>query len=95
MIEEISETALREKCKEYMTIRTSDNGKAHAMIRAELSYKYTVKKADDAIQIHHYQDGESVNRLLANNGIYASEIKQHKMDLEEYFLSAMEGRNYA
>lgn len=95
MIEEISEDSLREKCKEYITINTRDIDKAYTLIRAELSEKYAVEEANGAIHIHRYQDGESVNRLLASNGIYASEIKQHKMDLEEYFLSVMEGRTYA
>lgn len=95
MIEEISQIALREKCKEYMTIRTGDAHKAHALLHAELSGEYAVEEAEGAVHIHHYQDGETVNRLLASSGIYASEIKQHKMDLEEYFLSAMEGRIYA
>lgn len=95
MIEEISEASLREKCKEYLTIHINNVGKAHSLIHAELSDKYAIEEANGAVHIHHYQDGESVNRLLASNGIYASEIKQHKMDLEEYFLSAMEGHIYA
>lgn len=95
MIEEIDENTLREKCKEYMTIRTNDSIRAEGLIRKELGEQYPLETAKDAVHISHYQDGEFINRLLANNGIYASEIKQHKMDLEEYFLSAMEGRTHA
>lgn len=92
MIEEIDTESLREKCKEYMTVNTSDNKKAAAIIELGLAGKHPVKLEDGAVHIYHYQDGTAVNRMLVDNGIYASEITQHKMDLEEYFLSAMEGR---
>lgn len=95
MIEEIDENTLREKCKEYMTIRTKDAHKAVGIIRGALGEQYPLETAEDAVHIYHYQNGEEINRMLAANGIYASEIKQHKMDLEEYFLSAMEGRAHA
>ena len=95
MIEEIDANALREKCKEYMTVRTTEPERAKELICTKLEEKYSVEIAEEAIHIYHCQDGEAVNRLLANYGIYASEIKQHKMDLEEYFLAAMEGRTHA
>lgn len=95
MIEEIDRSALREKCKEYMTVSTQDNEKAAALIKMELAGEYPVELEDGAVHIYHYQDGTAVNQLLVQSGIYASEITQHKMDLEEYFLSAMEGRAHA
>lgn len=95
MIEEIDKEALREKCKEYMTVHVSDTHKAEGVIRLALEGKHEIEVTEDAVHIHHYQDGEKINRLLVDNGIYASEIKQHKMDLEEYFLAAMEGRTHA
>lgn len=95
MIEEIDTESLREKCKEYMTVNTRDNEKAAAIIKKELAGRYPVELEDGAVHIYHYQDGTAVNYLLAKSGLYASEIAQHKMDLEEYFLSAMEGRVHA
>lgn len=95
MIEEIDVNSLREKCKEYMTVNTQDNERTATLIKMELGEKYPVELEDRAVHIYHYQDGTFINKLLAQNGIYASEITQHKMDLEEYFLSAMEGRIHA
>lgn len=95
MIEEIDTESLREKCKEYMTVNTQDNERAATLIKKELNEKYPVKLENSAVHIYHYQDGTAINYLLSQNGIYASEITQHKMDLEEYFLSAMEGRTHA
>lgn len=95
MIEEIDENSLREMCKEYMTVSTKNNEAAAGLIQKALDGKYPVAVEDNAVHIYHYQDGEAVNRLLTENDIYASEITQHKMDLEEYFLSAMEGRAHA
>lgn len=95
MIEEIDKEALREKCKEYMTVHMKEVQKGEKLIRTELGDTYPIEVTEDAVHIHHYQNGERINRVLAENGIYASEIKQHKMDLEEYFLAAMEGRAHA
>lgn len=95
MIEEIDENSLREKCKEYMTVSTADNQRAAKLLKSKLDEQYPVEIENEAVHIYHYQDGENVNRILTAEGIYASEITQHKMDLEEYFLSAMEGRKHA
>lgn len=95
MVEEIDKQSLREKCKEYMIVKTKDAKKAEAIIQNGLEKEYLVETVEDDVHIHFYQDGERINHLLADNGIYASVIAQHKMDLEEYFLASMEGRTHA
>lgn len=95
MIEEISEKGLREKCKEYIAVRTSDNKAAAEVIKRAVGNGYQVIFDEDEVRIYNFADGYNLNKALYGSGIIASEISQHRMDLEEYFFSVMGGRKSA
>lgn len=91
MIEEISEIALREKCKEYISVKVPSVEIALPILTSAVGngYEYTV--SGNEIRIYNYKDGYTLNKILHDNNIIASEISQYRMDLEEYFLSVMGG----
>lgn len=95
MVEEIGEKALREKCKEYLYIKTADAKKAAAIIKTAAGDGFQITADGDEVQIYNFEDGQTINKALFESGIIASEIPQHRMDLEEYFLNVMGGRKSA
>lgn len=95
MLEEISEKGLREKCKEYLYVKTSDAASALSVIKKAFGGKYQITSDENEIRIYNFADGAAINNTLFENKIVASEIAQHKMDLEDYFLNIMGGRKNA
>lgn len=91
LIEQITKEELEEKCMDYYQIETGDVRRALPVIQETLKGVQAEVMDQRKIRIYGLEEGSQLNRVLAENQIpvYASGF--HHMDLEEYFLSRMEG----
>lgn len=83
MVEETGVGELRRRCRRGIRVGVGDPVRAAAIltekgIRCEAGGQGVLAHADDAAQ---------VNRLLAENGLWASMLADESISLEEYFLS--------
>lgn len=91
MIEQITSEALEEKCMDYFQIEADDVSRALVLI-GEAFPKVRAEVADSRlVRVYGLSEGAGLIRLLVEKQVqvYASGF-QH-MDLEEYFISRMEG----
>ncbi|MCI8781915.1 MAG: ABC transporter ATP-binding protein [Dorea sp.] len=91
MIEQLTREELEEKCQDYFQVEVQDVKRALALIEEAFPQVQAEVADTRAIRLYGVEDGAGVNRMLIENQIpvYASGF--HRMDLEEYFLSRMEG----
>lgn len=91
MIEQISREALEEKCMDYFQIEVDDVRRALVFIQ-ETFPKCQAEVSDGrTIRVYGLTEGAKVNQMLVENQIQVYASGSHHMDLEEYFLSRMEG----
>lgn len=91
LIEQISREELEKKCMDYFQTEVSDVKRALALI-ADSRPDLHVEICDErSIRLYDVKDGAWLNKLLIENGIQVSSSAAHNMDLEEYFLSRMDG----
>ena len=91
MIEQLTREELEEKCQDYFQVEVQDVKRALALIEEAFPQVQAEVADTRAIRLYGVEDGAGVNQMLIENQIpvYASGF--HRMDLEEYFLSRMEG----
>ena len=91
MIEQLTREELEEKCQDYFQVEVEDVKRALALIEEAFPQVQAEVADTRAIRLYGVEDGAGVNQMLIENQIpvYASGF--HRMDLEEYFLSRMEG----
>ena len=91
LIQEMSKDQLDEKCKEYLSIEV-DNIKKACFVLEEMTEKIEYEVKDQtALHIYHYTDSAKLISEFVNEGIAVQSSTFHSQDLEEYFLSLMEG----
>ncbi len=91
LIQEISKDQLDEKCKEYLSIEVDNTEKACFVLEEmteEIEYEV---KDQTALHIYNYTDSSKLISEFVNEGIAVQSATFHNQDLEEYFLSLMEG----
>lgn len=92
LVEQLSREELAEKCSDYFRLEVDDVNRTLALIGEHAGQ--TGAKVQDSHIIHLYglDDGAELNRILVENGIRIYSSGFHHMDLEEYFLAKMDGK---
>lgn len=92
LVEQLSREELEEKCSDYFRLEVDDVNRTLALIGEHAGQ--TGAKVQDSHVIHLYglDSGAELNRILVENGIQIYSSGFHHMDLEEYFLAQMDGK---
>lgn len=91
MIEQITSEALEEKCMDYFQIEADDVSRALVLI-GEAFPKVRAEVADSRlVRAYGLSEGAGLIRLLVEKQVQVYASGFHHMDLEEYFISRMEG----
>ncbi len=91
MIEQITSEALEEKCMDYFQIEADDVSRALVLI-GEAFPKVRAEVADSRlVRVYGLSEGAGLIRLLVEKQVQVYASGFHHMDLEEYFISRMEG----
>lgn len=91
MIEQIARETLEEKCMDYFRIEVDDVRRALVLIQE--AFPEARAEVDDGRTIHAYglAEGAKVLQMLVEHQVQVYASGFHHMELEEYFLSRMEG----
>jgi ABC-2 type transport system ATP-binding protein len=91
-IEQISAEDLKEKCKNYLSVKVDNTAKATALIEKEFGCsKYEVLN-DNEIRLYEKIDApEILSKIIVNNGIMLYSICQIGSKLEDYFINLIGG----
>ena len=91
MIEQITSEALEEKCMDYFQIEADDVSRALVLI-GEAFPKVRAEVSDSRlVRVYGLSEGAGLIRLLVEKQVQVYASGFHHMDLEEYFISRMEG----
>lgn len=96
LIEQISSKELKEKCRQCLSIRVDNTGKASVIIEKQLGVnKYEVRN-DNEIRLYDYiNKPEIVVKALINGEVMVSSINQLGANLEDYFINLIGGAHHA
>ena len=86
MIQELSAEEMDARSRVFVSLKTADMTKANAILKDTF---YNVKQEEDGIRIYDADDTEAIVDCLMKNGVAVSEIKKHKIGLEEYYVELM------
>jgi len=91
MIEQIARQALEEKCLDYFQIQVDDVGRALVLIQEAFPKVRTEVSDSRMVRVYGLEEGAGLIQLLVEKQIQVYASGFHRMDLEDYFLSRMEG----
>lgn len=91
LVEQISKKELENNCADYFQIEIDDARRALALISEQFPGLTSEVRNAQTIRLYGLKDGVLLNRLLVENNIQVYSSGFHHMDLEEYFLSRMDG----
>lgn len=96
LIQQISSKELKEKCRQCISIKVNDTGKATVILEKQLgTNKYEVRNNNE-IRLYEYIDTpEVVTKALVNGEIMVSSINQIGANLEDYFINLIGGVHHA
>lgn len=93
LVEQMDRDTLESKCADYYCIEVDNIKRALPMIMENMPEIQTEVYDNQSIRLFGLKERSALNRLLIENGIQIYSSGFHHMDLEEYFLSRMEGNN--
>lgn len=91
LVEEISDSELKEKCQDYIHLSVNEPKKAAFIFETKLGISNYQIRPDGEIRIFTPCDTGSIASSLSSEGIIIKEIFVHSVDLENYFLDLMGG----
>lgn len=91
LVEQIDRETLERKCADYYLIEVDNVKRALPMITESMPDILTEVCDNQSIRLFGLKDGAGLNRLLIENEVQVYSSGFHHMDLEEYFLSRMDG----
>ncbi len=95
MIAEISARDMENRCRTFVTIKSSENRKACEILRLKYG---NVRLENGEVRVYDVRSTEEIVEVLLENKIPVSEIRQNKIGLEEYYIELMtqkEGERHA
>ena len=91
LLDEFSSDDLRERCEQYVVVRTDDDAKALELIKAQ-GFDATADEHRNLIRVDDALGKTSeLNKKLVESGIGVSEIFAKNVSLEDYYLSLTGG----
>lgn len=86
MIQELSAKEMDARARVFVSLKTKDNLSAKKFLSG--SYK-NVKVEGEFVRVYDENDTEKIVKLLIDNGLTPSVVKQNKVGLEEYYIELM------
>lgn len=87
MIEEVSITALREKCRKGWIIQVSNPAHAAVFLHDQMDLLCTVDPEKSILRIEQDVDSGRLNQALVENGFTVSMLSKSSQGIEDYFLN--------
>ena len=94
LVEQISRESLEQKCKSYFQIEVDDINHALPLITEHASGIRAEVYDNRTLRLYDLTEGAWLNQLLVEHHIQVYSSGFHHMDLEEYFLDRMDGKDH-
>lgn len=92
LIDEFTTEDLKERCGQYVKIKTDDNDRAISEIK-KMGYQASID-SENAIRVENaIHDTIAINKQLVSNGIGVTELYIKNISLEDYYLSVTGGNH--
>lgn len=91
LVREMTAEQVRAECKDSLRVRTADPARAVAILQDKAPELTLHVEPDGSIVIANVRDASATARLLQDSGQLILELVMHQRDIEEYFLSLMNG----
>jgi ABC-2 type transport system ATP-binding protein len=95
LIEHLSAQELQEKCRKYLLLNVDDAQKAAAVLKNQPGCAFSVEDQNTLHVRQGYEKPELLVQALVKNGVMVSQVYRSGMNLEQYFVSLMEGKKHA
>ena len=89
MIKEIAASEMDGRSQVYVSLKTGDDRAAYDLLRRG---GCNVKFGEGELRVYDIMDTARLSAYLLQNGFAPSELKKHKIGLEEYYVSLMSGK---
>ncbi len=89
MIKEIAASEMDGRSQVYVSLKTGDDRAAYDLLRRG---GCNVKFEEGELRVYDIMDTARLSAYLLQNGFAPSELKKHKIGLEEYYVSLMSGK---
>lgn len=94
LIDEFSAEELERRCSSALIIKVDDADKASEIIRTQLNSDNFKIVDEKTIELYDFiNEPGKVNSTLAKNDVIVETISKKQVDLEEYFMKAIGGKN--
>ena len=96
MVEQISASALREKCRACLEVRVDDPARAARLLEQVLGDRDFEVLPGNVLRLYsHLAEPERVTRALVEGGVLLSSVESKGANLEDYFLTLIGGGRHA
>lgn len=92
LVEQISREELENNCADYFRIETDNASRALALISEHFPGIAAEVQNARTIRLYGLKEGVLINQLLIENHLQVYSSGFHHMDLEDYFLAHMDGK---
>ncbi len=86
LVQEVLANQVRERSKEYVLVRTSDDRAAYRLLRERAD---RVEPDEDGLRVYGQTDSAAIATALFQAGISVSHIELRRVGLEEYYIDAV------
>jgi ABC-2 type transport system ATP-binding protein len=94
LIKELTAEELREQCRRCLSVKVDDTAKAAVVLEKSLNTAEFKVVGNGEIRLYDYFDNTAeVSYQLNANGVRVSGLSEIGDNLEDYFVSLVEGRN--
>lgn len=92
MIEQISAGKLKEKCREYLSIRVDNVHKAATILKKQFPQFESEVITEGRVNLYGFSgDLGEISKLLIMNDVSVKELKVENASLEKYYMSVIKG----
>ena len=92
LIEEITSTQLKEKCRQYIDLRVDDSKRTVTILEQKLNITdYEVLENNKIKVFSNLEDAALINSTLTKGGVLVNKISVRGENLEEYFVKLVGG----
>lgn len=94
MLETISAADLRERCRDCLELRVDDAARAAQVLEEQLGTRDFEVLPQERLRLYAFLDQpQTVNRVLMEQGVGLISAQQKDSNLEDYFLSLIDGHS--
>ena len=94
ILETVSAADLRERCRDCLELRVDDAARAARVLEEQLGTRDFEVLPQARLRLYAFLDQpQTVNRVLMEEGVGLISVQQRDSNLEDYFLSLIDGRS--